>query len=516
MVKLLSKIGAFFRNVVVLKWAVQFIFLGGLIALIFNYLNIAVGNLANTNIAFSWGFLGETPGVSIAEGLYTLPKSGLQMLQTGMLNMLRITVTGIIAATFFGTILGIARLSNNYIVEKTATSLLEVVRNVPLLVQILFFQALILSLPRLEVYDVGSVLFHASSKGVALSWPNRQDGAWMFMLYFLITLYISNRVYKQRVKLLEEQGRETKPFLWSVSAFVILFAVGWYGGYRIVGIIGFVSGFISQGLEVLPGIFYQVLLSAAAGYLSFISVRRQIKSKRSGELQGKYSDDDYFKMIITIIIAIVFIALMFAPVGQGIAKFLVGDELTFKSDWGLPQFFGGISNALDWSITGLPYELNMAEIEQVGTTKFKKYSTEVGKSLTVGYFATWLGVVIYTAIFISEIVRAGIMAVSKGQSEAGLSLGLRRSSLLRLIVLPQAVRIMLPPMGNQYLNLAKNTSLGIAVGFPEVVAVGQTLYNQEGQTLPVFLIWMIFFSTVSLTLSSIVNYYNRKLKIVER
>jgi hypothetical protein len=150
------------------------------------------------------------------------------------------------------------------------------------------------------------------------------------MLYFLITLYVSNRVYKQRVKLLEEQGRETKPFLWSVSAFVILFAVGWYGGYRIVGIIGFVSGFISQGLEVLPGIFYQVLLSAAAGYLSFISVRRQIKSKRSGELQGKYSDDDYFKMIITIIIAIVFIALMFAPIGQGIAKFLVGDELTLN------------------------------------------------------------------------------------------------------------------------------------------------------------------------------------------
>ena len=91
MVKLLSKIGAFFRNVVVLKWAVQFIFLGGLIALIFNYLNIAVGNLANTNIAFSWGFLGETPGVSIAEGLYTLPKSGLQMLQTGMLNMLPVS-----------------------------------------------------------------------------------------------------------------------------------------------------------------------------------------------------------------------------------------------------------------------------------------------------------------------------------------------------------------------------------------------------------------------------------------
>ena len=163
-----------------------------------------------------------------------------------------------------------------------------------------------------------------------------------------------------------------------------------------------------------------------------------------------------------------------------------------------------------------PLELSRPKIEQIGTTKFKRYADGFGKSLSVGYFAIWLGVVLYTAIFISEVVRAGIMAVSKGQSEAGLSLGLGRGALLRLIVLPQAIRVMLPPMGNQYLNLAKNTSLGIAVAYPEIVAVGQTLYNQEGQTLPVFLIWMAFYSTVSLTISTIINYYNRKMKIVER
>ena len=165
---------------------------------------------------------------------------------------------------------------------------------------------------------------------------------------------------------------------------------------------------------------------------------------------------------------------------------------------------------------GDPFTLSRPRIEQTGTTKFKRYSDDYGKKLSVGYFATWVGVVLYTAIFISEVVRAGIMAVAKGQSEAGLSLGFRRSALLRLIVIPQAIRVMLPPMGNQYLNLAKNTSLGIAVAFPEIVAVGQTLYNQEGQTLPVFIVWMIFYSTVSLTISSIINFYNRKLKIVER
>ena len=92
----------------------------------------------------------------------------------------------------------------------------------------------------------------------------------------------------------------------------------------------------------------------------------------------------------------------------------------------------------------------------------------------------------------------------------------RARQLLRLIVLPQAFRIMLPPMGNQYLNLAKNTSLGIAVGYPELVAVGQTIYNQTGATVPVVLLWMIFYLSVSLFLSFIVNWYNRKLQLVER
>jgi general L-amino acid transport system permease protein len=137
-------------------------------------------------------------------------------------------------------------------------------------------------------------------------------------------------------------------------------------------------------------------------------------------------------------------------------------------------------------------------------------------TMTPAFFGLWVGVTLFTAANIGEIVRGGVLAVPKGQTEAGLAMGLRRSQLLRLVVLPQALRIILPPIGNQYLNLAKNTSLGIAVAFPEVVAVMTTLANQSGQYLPVLLIWMGFYLTVSLTLSSIVNYYNRKLKLVER
>jgi len=594
------KIFSFFRNVIFLKWFSQILFLAGLLYIIWSYIQNAVVNLQQTNIAFSWGWLGETPGVSIAEGMYTLPKSGLQMLQVGIVNMLRVTVTGIFAATILGTFLGIARLSKNYIVEKTSTGLLEVVRNVPLLVQIFFFQAFVLTFPRLEVYDVGTYNFHVSAKGIAFPWLNRQPTAYLFWVYLLVILILANRIYKWRVQILEREGRETRPFLWSIGIFIGLLIAGWYGGYRVMGVIGFLAKYISTGVDLLPAIFYQILFSSIAVFIGFRSTKKFIDSKKSEEAQGIYSDDDYFKIILNVIIVLLVVVLMFSSVGLGLSNFLVGDEIVFKADWGVPQFFDGVNNKLYWNpeakivldaqldgmkradiinwiavpgtevtkgdvvaiatakdlkgdlnqeisiyakYTGVieevfvsngdtvkvdektydirvtdskPLELSRPRIEQIGTTSFKKYAVGYGKSLSVGYFAIWLGVVLYTAIFISEVVRAGIMAVSKGQSEAGLSLGLGRGALLRLVVLPQAIRVMLPPMGNQYLNLAKNTSLGIAVAYPDIVAVGQTLYNQEGQTLPVFLIWMAFYSTVSLTISTIINYYNRKMKIVER
>ena len=591
---------SFFRNVVFLKWSSQIVFLIGLLYIIWSYIQNAVVNLEQTNIAFSWGWLGETPGVSIAEGMYTLPNSGRQMLQVGMVNMLRVTVTGIFAATFLGTFLGIARLSKNYIVEKSSTGLLEVVRNVPLLVQIFFFQAFVLTFPRLEVYEAGTYNFHVSAKGIAFPWLNRLPTAYLFWVYLLVILLLANKIYKWRVQILERDGRETRPFLWSIGIFIFLLVLGWFGGYRVIGVIGFLSGYISTGVDLLPAIFYQILFSSIAVFIGFRSTKKFIDSKKSEEAQGIFSDDDYFKIILNIVIVLLVVVLMFSSIGLGLSNFLVGDEIIFKADWGVPQFFDGVNNKLYWnpeakivlepSFTGMkkadiidwiavpgtevtkgdviatanatdikgelnqeisiyakytgvieevfvsegdtvkiddntydirvtdskPLELSRPRVEQIGTTKFKKYADGYGKSLSVGYFAIWLGVVLYTAIFISEVVRAGIMAVSKGQSEAGLSLGLGRGALLRLVVLPQAIRVMLPPMGNQYLNLAKNTSLGIAVAYPEIVAVGQTLYNQEGQTLPVFLIWMAFYSTVSLTISTIINYYNRKMKIVER
>ena len=507
---------AFWRDVRFIKWAGQIAFLLFIFNLISNFVSQAIENLNATNLPFSWRFLGTTPGVLISEGFVTYPESGLQALQVGMANMLRIAISGIFVATILGTVIGVARLSKNWVVQRSSSGLVETVRNIPLLVQIFFWQAVILSFPRPEEYDRGEMIFDISAKGIAFPWLDAQETSWLFGVWFILSFIAARRIFKWRVSVMESEGREAYPGIASFITFIVWNVGGWFGGYKAVGVIGFVASLLSDGFELLPRIGIQSLIIFIGFYYSYKYISKEIKRTRSAENSGILTDDDIFKIIMAGLLVLILAIGLFLPFGITISDFLVGDEPFFKADWGIPQFLDGVQNRLNWELTGEPFTLSYPEIIQAGQSKFSRYSPDVGKVMSVGYFATWMGVIIYTSVFISEVVRSGIMAVAKGQSEAGLSLGLKRSTLLRLIVLPQALRIMLPPMGNQYLNLAKNTSLGIAVAFPEIVAVGQTIYNQEGQTVAVFLIWMAFYSTVSLVLSSIINYYNRKMKMVER
>ncbi len=144
------------------------------------------------------------------------------------------------------------------------------------------------------------------------------------------------------------------------------------------------------------------------------------------------------------------------------------------------------------------------------------FNIQGGTGLSPEFFALLAGLVIYTGAFASEIVRAGILAVSKGQSEAARALGLSESQRLRLIVLPQALRVIIPPMTSQYLNLTKNSSLAIAIGYPDLVAVGNTVLNQSGFPVQVIIIFMISYLSLSLIISAFLNWYNRRVALVER
>ena len=139
-----------------------------------------------------------------------------------------------------------------------------------------------------------------------------------------------------------------------------------------------------------------------------------------------------------------------------------------------------------------------------------------GIVVTPEFLALLFGLSLYTASFIAEIVRAGILAVSKGQKEAAAALGLQPSQALRLVVVPQAMRIVIPPLTSQYLNLTKNSSLGLAIAYPELVSVTGTMLNQTGQAVEIILMVMGVYLTLSLLTSAFMNWFNSRVALVER
>jgi general L-amino acid transport system permease protein len=139
-----------------------------------------------------------------------------------------------------------------------------------------------------------------------------------------------------------------------------------------------------------------------------------------------------------------------------------------------------------------------------------------GQVLSPEFMALLIGLSTYTAAFIAEVVRAGILAVDKGQGEAAMALGLTPGQRLRLITLPQALRVIIPPMTSQYLNLAKNSSLAVAIGYPDLVAIANTTMNQTGQAIEAIAILMAVYLTISLLISLFMNWYNHRMRLVER
>jgi len=148
--------------------------------------------------------------------------------------------------------------------------------------------------------------------------------------------------------------------------------------------------------------------------------------------------------------------------------------------------------------------------------ELKGFNYRGGMRIIPEFVAMLLALSIYTAAFIGEIVRAGIQAVSHGQTEAALALGLTRGQMLRLVVIPQAMRVIIPPLTSQYLNLTKNSSLAVAIAYPDLVAVGGTILNQTGQAIEIIGLWMLIYLSLSLATSAFMNWYNAKMRLVER
>lgn len=493
----------FYRDAVVVKWLTQVATLVLVLGALFFLTTRAGQELEAKNIPTGFDFLEVDPGIDLSEGIDTNPDTGGRALWVGMVNTIRLAIGGIMAATALGVVVGVGRLSKNWIVSKLSSLYIEMVRNVPLLVQIFLIFAVMTALPR-AVEDQGPIpgWLHLSNKGLSVPRVFVGDGFYQWLIFLGAGLVAGRYASRWRHRVQDLSGRDANPGLWFLGVVVAFGLAGWWL-HPVFGWLRPVFAAVADAIGAVPPEAVQALLSlgalAAAGWW----IKRFVDSHRTPAGLAKLTDDDYFRMIFAAVGAVLVIVVVFV-VWPGLASWLVNSGR---------DLFEVVSDKFGGGRTGPPIDGMRPDIEKLGN--FPNYGP-AGLNFTLAMAAIYFGVVLYTAAFIAEIVRGGILAVPRGQTEAAQALGLRRVTMLRRVILPQTFRIILPPLGNQYLNLTKNTSLAIAVGYSDLAQVGQTLFSQTGKSIEIFSIWMLFYLACSLTISAVVNWFNVRLRLVER
>jgi general L-amino acid transport system permease protein len=382
---------SFFYRPEVRQALYQIITVVALVALFYILITNTAANLRRQNIASGFGFIDRTSGFDISQTLiaYDNGMTYGRAFLVGLFNTLLVAGLGIALATIIGFIIGIARLSTNWLVARLATVYVEVIRNVPLLLQLFFWYFVVLKNlpgPRQSHALPGGVFLNV--RGLYLPEPIPGPGFRVVELAFLVGLVASVVLYFIARSIQRSTGHRL-PVFWLSLALIVLMPLG------------------------------------------------------------------------------VFI------------------------------------------VMGQPLSFDYPEL--------KGFNFQGGMVLQPEFIALLLGLSIYTASFIAEIVRSGIQGVSKGQKEAALALGLSNGQMLRLVVIPQAMRIIIPPLTSQFLNLTKNSSLAVAIGYPDLVSVWSgTVLNQTGQAVEVILVTMVVFLTISLLTSAFMNWFNKHMALVER
>lgn len=493
------------RDATILKWVIQVLVLVLVVSAIFFMAAVAGDNLSAKNIPIDYDFVSDPPGISIGEGIDTSPSTGGRALWVAMVNTFRIAGAGILAATALGLVVGLARLSDNWMARKAASAFIETLRNIPVLVQIIFWFVIIGGLPQLERKGDGTEAeigwFMTSQKGISLPRVFLSDG---FYQWFAMLVPVAVGAWFVRRRLIhkrELEGGETYPTLIFSAIMVVAAAIAWFINPA-MAFLGPIFQAISDGIDSIPQAVAQLILSVLSVALAANWIRNFLDKRRTPAGLAKLSDDDIFSMIFAGLAAVIAVVL-FWRLWPGLSDWILNSSR---------DLFGVLADKFGGERGSKPID---AMRPTIAAGRFANYGP-TGLSMSQNMAALFFGLVLYTASFIAEIIRGGILAVAKGQTEAAAALGLSRAQALRRVVLPQAFRVIMPPLGNQYLNITKNTSLGLAVGYADLVSVGQTLYNQTGKTLPVVSIWMIFYLMCSLTISVIVNTINRRLAIVER
>ena len=379
------------RDVVVLQWIAQILSAVLVLAFLWFFVSNVLRGAEVRGLSWSYSFLQEAAGFPISESVipYDEAQTFGYAFIVGLLNTLKVSLVGVVLATILGIIAAVARLSTNWLVSRIASVYIEIIRNVPLLVQLFFWYfGFFQRLPPVQEATALPGPSYLSQRGLYIAWFKPTSTFWLWMIFVGVAIVAALVLYFYLSRYQVQTGRTTYPVATAFAVLVVLPVAGW---------------------------------------------------------------------------------------------FLVGDN---------------------------PLASNVPVLG--------KFNFDGGLRVTPEFAGMLVGLVVYTGAFIAEVVRAGILAVHKGQFEAARAVGLTQMQVLRLVVLPQSLRVIIPPLISQYLNLAKNSSLAILIGYADVFFVGRTIINQSGRAVPVFLLIMAIYLTISLITSVIMNIYNRRVRMVER
>ena len=344
-------------------------------------------NIEQSGIRSGFGFLNDEAGFAVNDNFfltYSPTSTNLQAFYVGIVNTLIVAITGIFFASVIGLVIGIARLSSNYLIRKMATVYIEIFRNIPILLQILFWYSTALS-----------VL------------PSTRNS-----MNFLDSVFLNSR-----------------------GLFLPKFIIGTE--------------------------FYLVLASFIIGIATYVFIKKRSTKKHDDTGIATNTIPHFLGLVVLL------------PI---VAYFVFGAQLEYPA--------------------------------------LKGFNFQGGTGLSIEFFSLAFALSVYTATYIAEAIRSGIDSVDKGQKEAAAALGLRQGQAMRLVVLPQALRVAIPPIINQYLNLTKNSSLATAVGYSELVTIfSGTVLNVVGQAIEVIALTMLVYLTISLFISLVLNIFNKKMEI---
>jgi general L-amino acid transport system permease protein len=376
------------RNVRVLRVVGQAAFLTAVVALLLYLLDNVVYNLERLGIPTGFDYLDQSAGFAIPDSDFRSSQSLLDALVVGVQNTAKVALIGIVLATILGVVVGVARLSTNWLVRRAAAAYVEAFRNVPVLIIIVFiWLGVFLRLPPIsratEILDVVVL----SNRGLVVPWFDKQGSGAAFGLVALAGFLLAAAVWIWRSRRFDRTGQPHRRVLWALGVLLAVLAVGFFA-------------------------------------------------------------------------------------------------------------------------TGRPWV--------IATPERGALATAGGFRLAPEYAALLLGLTLYTASHIAEIVRGSILAVSRGQSEAANAVGLSDFQRLRFVVLPQAFRISIPPVANQYLNLVKNSSLGVAVSYYEVTKITQVSISQRAPAVQAILVLMAIYLVFSLSIALVTNLINRRLTLKGR